>query len=83
MIRTLHYSNYGADAEKITEILKKLLHSAADNIGLDGNNPNLFVVGENLDQDKVQSDTRIHYTTNGNDNMFNIAKYLLSRTFYY
>lgn len=79
LVKTLHYSNYNKDPEKITDMLKSLLKRAAEGFG----EQPLYKIGKQFEEDECTSNVKMHYTTNGNDNMLTIAKFLLSKMFYF
>lgn len=79
MIKTLHYTNYDRDPEKLTDILKALFKKAADGFG----DEPMFTLSKKFEEDECSSDVKISYATNGNDNMLTASKFLMSRMFYY
>lgn len=82
LVKTLHYSNYGRDPEAITNIIKALMKRAADGFGAEP----MYKLNDSFEEGKdesVESDTKMNYVTNGNDNMLTAAKFLLSMMFYY
>lgn len=70
LMSTITYSNYSKRPEQIFKIIKNLLKLAELEVDED-----TF--------DKVKSDVKINYITNGNDCIFSCVKYLLSRMMYY
>lgn len=69
-IANLTYSNYGKPPESTLELIKKML--SMNGLTID---PETF--------GKVQSQVRLNYITNGNENVLTAVKYLLARQYYY
>lgn len=70
LIGNISYTNYSKRPETIIELIKTAL-------ALNG----LDVDKETFD--KVKTDVKINYITNGNDNSITMIKYLLSKLYYY
>ena len=69
-IQNISYSNYNTKPQKIFDIIKNML--AVNDLIVDSDS-----------FDSIQSDVKINYITNGNDNTISAIKYLLSKLYYY
>ena len=70
LIANISYSNYGKRPETIIDLIKTAFALCNLNVGKE-----TF--------DKVKTDVKISYITNGNDNAMTMIKYLLSKLYYY
>jgi hypothetical protein len=68
-IATIRYSNYGKDKETPLQIIKNIL--VDNNLKVDDS------------FDKVQTNVKINYITNGNQNILTAIDYLLSKMYYF